>query len=163
RLVQTKAIRVIARGEGSKRPPLSQRARRANWEGTERGGKGLGHQQGLAVRGKTDAVGVLQTGRNPADVGAGWSGVVDTALALGRNVEGLALLGVTVDRVGKIEIALSVEDQVVGRAQSHPVTGSVEALHLAGLINTFDAAGLVVRRRADRQPVVPGKAAVVGD
>ena len=109
-LVQTKAIRVITWGEGSKRPPLSQFARRANREGTERGGKGLGHQQGLAVRSETDAVGVLQIGRNPADVGAVRSGVVNTAPALGRDIEGLALLGVTVDRVGEIEIALSVED-----------------------------------------------------
>src|SRR5206468_7208071 len=122
------------RRQGSKRPPLSQLARRANREGTERGGKGLGHQQSFTIRGETDAVGVLQIGRNPADVGAVCSGVVDTALALGRDVEGLTLLGVTVDRVGEIEIALSVEDQVVGRAQSHIVTGSVEALDIAGLI-----------------------------
>src|SRR5205823_7506153 len=41
--------------------------------------------------------------------------------------------------------------------------GSIEPLHVPLRVDALDAAGLIIRRRADRQALVPGKAAVVGD
>src|SRR5713101_4691561 len=55
-LIQTKAVRIVALGQGAERSSFPQFARRVDGKGAERGGKGLGYQQSLAVRGKPDAV-----------------------------------------------------------------------------------------------------------
>lgn len=101
--------------------------------------------------------------RDPANMFPVRGGVVHAALACGWDLKGLAHVRVALDRVGEIKIAPCIKDQIVGSAELHSITGSVEPSDVPLRINAFDATSLIIRRGADRHSLVPGKATVVGD
>ena len=152
-------------GDGGDDVAVAYLARGRDVEGPEASRGGLGDVEGALVRAETDAVGGLEGEDDLADEVARGRGVEDA-----RDVAGAA---VALAVVGEVEVALTVEDEVVGTLQGFALALAVDDRDLGAVgADALDlAADVVVGAGAGRDDALaaggaalgPLKAAVLGD